>query len=79
MQQVLPLLAQMDSDWVPPTDVLPVLLHLPAAHNHVPKCRWMTWTDSLMNDIVGVAVVLCFCMLAVLIPMFSFCVGPFIH
>ena len=32
-----------------------------------------------MNDSVGVAVVLCFCMLAVPIPMFSFSADPFIH
>ena len=35
-----------------------------------------------MNDTIGVAVVLCFCMLAVLIPMvpmFSFSAGSFIH
>ena len=42
----------------------------------------MTWMDSLMNDIGGVAVVLCFSMNAVPMPMvtiFSFPAGPFIH
>ena len=80
MQQALPLLAQMDWIGSPQRIVLPVLLHHPAAHNHVPKWRWMTWTDSLMDDTVGVAVVLCFCMLAVPIPMvtmFYFSAGTF--
>ena len=39
MQQALPLLAQMDSDWVPPTDLVTRCAHLSAAHNDVPKCR----------------------------------------
>ena len=79
MQQALPLLAKWTLIGSPQRIVLPVRLHLRAAHNHVPKCRWITWTDSLMNDSVEVAMVLCFCMLAAPMPMFSFSAGPFIH
>ena len=39
----------------------------------------MTWMDSLMHDIATVAVILCFCMLAVPMPMVPFFFPPFLQ
>ena len=78
MQQALPLLAQMDSDWVPPTDRVTRSAAPPSSSQ---PCSQVP-VDSLMNDTVGVAVVLCFCMLAVpipIVPIFSFSADLFIH
>ena len=78
MQQALPFPSRWTPIGSPQQILLPLLLHHRTAHNRAPKCPWMTCMDSLTNDTAGIAVLLCFCMLAVPMPMVLMsCFCPF--